>query len=84
MSTKCMLTYSFSGVDTPKLEVPGTLQPTWSGRGWVIDPFDANPWWTALLAFGPALFATILVFMDQQITVVIVNRKEHLLKVRIK
>ena len=29
----------------------------------------------------PALLATILLFMDQQITAVIVNRKEHKLNV---
>ena len=38
-------------------------------------------WWLALLAFVPALLATILIFLDQQITAVIVNRKEHKLKV---
>lgn len=35
-----------------------------------------------LAAALPALLVTILVFMDQQITAVIVNRKEHKLKVR--
>jgi hypothetical protein len=35
-------------------------------------------WFAALL---PALLATILIFMDQQITAVIVNRKENKLKV---
>jgi hypothetical protein len=36
--------------------------------------------WTWILAIGPALFGTILIFMDQQITTVIVNRKENKLK----
>ena len=40
-----------------------------------------NPWFTILIAIGPALIATILVFMDQQITAVIVNRKEFKMKV---
>lgn len=35
-----------------------------------------------MAAFVPALLCTILVFMDQQITAVIINRKEHKLKVR--
>lgn len=69
------------GVETPKLVVPSTIQPSLAGRGWVVDAFGSNPWWTPFAAFIPALLATILVFMDQQITVVIVNRKEHLLKV---
>lgn len=34
-----------------------------------------------LAAALPALLVTILLFMDQQITAVIVNRKEHKLKV---
>lgn len=46
-------------------------------------PFVGNPWWTSLVAFVPALLACILIFMDQQITAVIVNRKEHKLKVRL-
>ena len=36
-----------------------------------------------ILSSIPALLLTILLFMDQQITSVIVNRKEHKLKVRI-
>ena len=55
-------------------------QPTRDDRGWMVDPF-ANPVWTIPAAALPALLATILIFMDQQITAVIVNRKEHLLKV---
>eukprot|EP00095_Tigriopus_kingsejongensis_P007769 maker-scaffold154_size301342-snap-gene-2.21 protein:Tk07769 transcript:maker-scaffold154_size301342-snap-gene-2.21-mRNA-1 annotation:"sodium-driven chloride bicarbonate exchanger-like isoform x17" len=71
---------AYLNVDTPKLFVPSSFTPTWSGRSWVIDPFGGNPWWTAIVAFAPALLATILIFMDQQITVVIVNRKENLLQ----
>lgn len=47
-----------------------------------MDPLGENPWWTLLVAAVPALLCTILVFMDQQITAVIINRKEHKLKVR--
>ncbi|XP_022104609.1 sodium bicarbonate cotransporter 3-like isoform X2 [Acanthaster planci] len=69
------------GVNTPKLHVPSTFQPTSSEReGWLVPPFGKNPWWTALAAFLPALLALILIFMDQQITAVIVNRKENKLK----
>lgn len=68
------------GIHTPKLEVPSELKPTWSGRGWLIPPFNGNPWWTSIVAVVPALLACILLFMDQQITAVIVNRKEHKLK----
>uniref|UniRef100_A0A3Q2XQI3 Anion exchange protein n=1 Tax=Hippocampus comes TaxID=109280 RepID=A0A3Q2XQI3_HIPCM len=68
------------GVDTPKLIVPSQFKPTSPSRGWFIAPFGANPWWVYLAAALPALLVTILIFMDQQITAVIVNRKEHKLK----
>ncbi|XP_058048170.1 electrogenic sodium bicarbonate cotransporter 1 isoform X2 [Ahaetulla prasina] len=68
------------GVDTPKLLVPSEFKPTNSDRGWFITPFGGNPWWVYLAAAIPALLVTILIFMDQQITAVIVNRKEHKLK----
>ncbi|XP_041470452.1 sodium bicarbonate cotransporter 3-like isoform X14 [Lytechinus variegatus] len=69
------------GVDTPKLLVPSEFKPTSDERkSWFIDPFNGNPWWTALAGVLPALLATILIFMDQQITAVIVNRKENKFK----
>ncbi|KAI9534930.1 Electrogenic sodium bicarbonate cotransporter 1 [Dissostichus eleginoides] len=68
------------GVDTPKLIVPSQFKPTSPLRGWFIPPFGGNPWWVYLAATIPALLVTILIFMDQQITAVIVNRKEHKLK----
>ncbi|VDO46005.1 unnamed protein product [Haemonchus placei] len=69
-----------AAINTPKLNVPSSFRPTWDGRGWFIPPFDGNPLWTAPLAALPALLACILIFMDQQITTVIVNRKENKLK----
>ncbi|XP_051277659.1 solute carrier family 4 member 4a isoform X2 [Dicentrarchus labrax] len=68
------------GVDTPKLIVPTEFKPTSPNRGWFVPPFGGNPWWVYLASALPALLVTILVFMDQQITAVIVNRKEHKLK----
>ncbi|XP_043500637.1 sodium bicarbonate cotransporter 3 isoform X10 [Polistes fuscatus] len=70
----------FVGIPTPKLEVPEEFKPTLDGRGWMIWPFQNNPWWSAIVAILPALLGTILIFMDQQITAVIVNRKENKLK----
>ncbi|XP_015178379.1 PREDICTED: electrogenic sodium bicarbonate cotransporter 1 isoform X3 [Polistes dominula] len=70
----------FVGIATPKLEVPEEFKPTLDGRGWMIWPFQNNPWWSAIVAVLPALLGTILIFMDQQITAVIVNRKENKLK----
>ncbi|XP_076280478.1 na[+]-driven anion exchanger 1 isoform X8 [Lasioglossum baleicum] len=70
----------FVNIPTPKLEVPEEFKPTLHNRGWVIWPFQHNPWWSAIVACLPALLGTILIFMDQQITAVIVNRKENKLK----
>ena len=79
---------SASKVNTPKLVVPDSFKPTWEGRDWVVthalifaDHLLTNPWWVdVFLAPVLALLATILIFMDQQITAVIVNRKEFQLK----
>ncbi|KAJ8004909.1 hypothetical protein DPEC_G00141180 [Dallia pectoralis] len=68
------------GIPSPKLNVPDSFEPTSKNRGWLISPLGTNPWWTMLAAAVPALLCTILIFMDQQITAVIINRKEHKLK----
>ncbi|XP_050497352.1 electroneutral sodium bicarbonate exchanger 1-like [Diabrotica virgifera virgifera] len=67
----------YVGIPTPKLEIPHELKPTLPDRGWIIFPFNGNPLYTVFVAIFPALLGTILIFMDQQITAVIVNRKEH-------
>uniref|UniRef100_A0A4W6FZ30 Anion exchange protein n=1 Tax=Lates calcarifer TaxID=8187 RepID=A0A4W6FZ30_LATCA len=68
------------GIPSPKLKVPSVFKPTRDDRGWFINPLGPNPWWTAVITVVPALLCTILIFMDQQITAVIINRKEHKLK----
>ncbi|XP_067348946.1 sodium-driven chloride bicarbonate exchanger-like isoform X2 [Channa argus] len=68
------------GIPSPKLQVPNKFKPTRDDRGWIINPVGPNPWWTVIITSIPALLCTILIFMDQQITAVIINRKEHKLK----
>uniref|UniRef100_A0A8D8W5I7 Anion exchange protein n=1 Tax=Cacopsylla melanoneura TaxID=428564 RepID=A0A8D8W5I7_9HEMI len=68
-----------TGIKTPKLEVPSDFKPTSPTRTWIISPW-LNPAHTCLIAILPAILGTILIFMDQQITAVIVNRKENKLK----
>ncbi|XP_032816943.1 sodium-driven chloride bicarbonate exchanger-like isoform X5 [Petromyzon marinus] len=68
------------GIPSPKLKVPSEFKPTRDDRGWFVNPIGTNPWWTFPAALVPALLCTILIFMDQQITAVIINRKEHKLK----
>lgn len=41
------------------------------------------PGWAPVIAIPFAILATILLFMDQQITALIVNRKDHKLKVHV-
>ncbi|KAH9425947.1 Sodium bicarbonate cotransporter 3 [Dermatophagoides pteronyssinus] len=72
---------NLTGLPTPKLQVPNDFKPTLPTRTWLVSPFaEANPTWLPFAAFIPATLATILIFMDQQITAVIVNRKENKLK----
>ncbi|XP_070795256.1 anion exchange protein 4 [Pituophis catenifer annectens] len=68
------------GLETPKLLVPNTFQPTNPKRDWLVFPFGANPWWIYLVSSVPAILVIILIFMDQQITAVILNRKEYKLQ----
>ncbi|KAJ8259337.1 hypothetical protein COCON_G00183490 [Conger conger] len=65
------------GIPSQKLQVPSKFKPTRDDRDWIINPIGRNPWWTVLAACVPAVLCTILIFMDQQITAVIINRKEH-------
>ncbi|XP_049324449.1 electrogenic sodium bicarbonate cotransporter 4 isoform X2 [Astyanax mexicanus] len=68
------------GLETPKLIVPTEFKPTRLDRAWVVMPVGKNPWWMYVASFVPALLVTILIFMDQQISAVIVNRNENKLK----
>ncbi|KAM9226354.1 anion exchange protein 4 [Leptosomus discolor] len=77
--TSCAVDASL-GLETPKLLVPSELKPTNPARGWIIFPFGANPWWVCLVSAVPAVLVTILIFMDQQITAVILNRREYKLQ----
>uniref|UniRef100_A0A8C9LGA2 Solute carrier family 4 member 10 n=1 Tax=Pavo cristatus TaxID=9049 RepID=A0A8C9LGA2_PAVCR len=76
--------YNISASDVPwgnlTVSVSEILELSEDDRGWFITPLGPNPWWTVIAAVIPALLCTILIFMDQQITAVIINRKEHKLK----
>ena len=62
----------------PTLNVPTALTTT-VGRPWLV-PFMSLPVWARWAAFFPALMSTVLLFMDQNITVRLVNSKQHKLK----
>ncbi|WKY03915.1 hypothetical protein Q1695_005133 [Nippostrongylus brasiliensis] len=66
------------GLDVPSLHVPERFRPTLD-RPWLID-ISQTPLSVALISSLPAAFYTILIVMDQQITAVIINRKDNLLR----
>uniref|UniRef100_A0A7E4VER9 Anion exchange protein n=1 Tax=Panagrellus redivivus TaxID=6233 RepID=A0A7E4VER9_PANRE len=67
------------GLEVPSLKVPSSLRPTLD-RPWIIDITNVESISVCFIAAVPALFYTILITMDQQITAVIVNRKDNLLR----
>lgn len=52
---------------------------TTSGRPWMVDLF-ASPKWTWFAAAGPALLATVLIFLSQNITARLVNSPDNKIK----
>lgn len=60
------------------LPAPDTFGTT-NGRPWAVDLFAA-PVWVRFAAAGPALFVTVLVYLDQNITARIVNSSDHRLQ----
>jgi len=65
-------------VNLPMLAVPAVLSTT-SGRPWLVDIFTVSNK-VKLLAILPALMATVLLFMDQNITVRLIMSKKNKLK----
>lgn len=66
------------GLMLPTLNVPMALTTT-VGRPWRVPLLDL-PVWARWAAFLPALMSTVLLFMDQNITVRLVNSNQHKLK----
>ncbi|MCG8405862.1 MAG: PTS sugar transporter subunit IIA [Phycisphaerales bacterium] len=52
---------------------------TTSGRPWMVSLFDA-PMWVRFAALGPAVFVTVLVYLDQNITARLINSRDHKLR----
>ncbi|XP_063079216.1 solute carrier family 4 member 1a (Diego blood group) [Engraulis encrasicolus] len=66
---------------TQKLVVPkGLTVSNTTARGWLIDPMGERkpfPVWMMVASFGPALLVFILIFMESQITTLIVSKPER-------
>ena len=70
--------FAFPDVELDTLQTPDTIQTT-SGRAWLVNPLDAPRWvWGASMV--PAALVSILLYLDQNITVRLVNSPENRLK----
>lgn len=69
----------YTGLNLPVLEIPSSFRPT-IDRSWIIDPRNIEGWYVIAIAILPAVFYTILIVMDQQITAVIINRRDNKLR----
>lgn len=71
---------TFIALRIPELRLPGPVVPdtlaTTTGRPWLVDIFSV-PLWVIVLSIGPALMATILLFLDQNITTRLVNSRDN-------
>ncbi|XP_060117911.1 anion exchange protein 3 [Heteronotia binoei] len=76
-----LLDYTITDTYTQKLNVPSVLSVTAPDkRGWFIHPLGSKqtfPIWMMLASAIPALLVLILIFMETQITTLIVSKKER-------
>jgi hypothetical protein len=69
---------SFPDVSLSRPLVPDTIGTT-SGRPWMVDIFGI-PVWAMFASAGPAILASILLFLDQNITTRLVNAAQYKLR----
>ncbi|KAJ8418698.1 hypothetical protein AAFF_G00001970 [Aldrovandia affinis] len=78
-----LIDYGIKGTYTQKLSVPHGFSVTSPDkRGWVINPLGSDgkfPIWMMAASILPALLVFILIFMETQITTLIVSKKERML-----
>ncbi|XP_071777566.2 anion exchange protein 2b isoform X1 [Centroberyx gerrardi] len=78
-----LVDYSIEDTYTQKLSVPSGFSVTSPDkRGWVINPLGSKqefPIWMMFACVLPALLVFILIFMETQITTLIVSKKERML-----
>uniref|UniRef100_A0A803XRS4 Anion exchange protein n=1 Tax=Meleagris gallopavo TaxID=9103 RepID=A0A803XRS4_MELGA len=76
-----LVDYTITDTYTQKLNVPSGLSVTSPHkRGWFIHPMGSNgtfPLWMMFASAIPALLVFILIFMETQITTLIVSKKER-------
>uniref|UniRef100_A0A672LQD8 Anion exchange protein n=1 Tax=Sinocyclocheilus grahami TaxID=75366 RepID=A0A672LQD8_SINGR len=78
-----LLDYSIKDTYTQKLSVPDGFSVTSPDkRGWLIHPLGSDgqfPIWMMVASILPALLVYILIFMETQITTLIVSKKDRML-----
>lgn len=78
-----LVDYSIRDTYTQKLSVPRGLSVTSpEKRGWIVNPLGTDkqfPIWMMFASILPALLVFILIFMETQITTLIVSKKERML-----
>ena len=79
-----LVDHSVDDVYTEKLVVPNGMVPTLpEKRGWIINPLGTNnslnPGWM-FAAIIPAIMVSFLLFMETELTGVILNKKENKLR----
>lgn len=78
VSMLCFSLSFYPEVEPEALEVPEQFGPT-SDRKWLVNPLTV-PKWIWFASAGPALLATVLVYLDQNITARLVNNRDNRLK----
>uniref|UniRef100_G3UD22 Anion exchange protein n=1 Tax=Loxodonta africana TaxID=9785 RepID=G3UD22_LOXAF len=79
-----LVDYSIRDTYTQKLSVPSGFSVTApEKRGWVINPLGETspfPVWMMVASLLPAILVFILIFMETQITTLIISKKERMLQ----
>ncbi|XP_054986607.1 anion exchange protein 2 isoform X2 [Sorex araneus] len=79
-----LVDYSIEDTYTQKLSVPSGFSVTApEKRGWFINPLGENsafPVWMMVASLLPAILVFILIFMETQITTLIISKKERMLQ----
>lgn len=70
-----LVAFGLHPVALDTLAVPDTFTTT-SGRSWFVNPLEA-PVWVWFAAAVPAFLVSVLLFLDQNITVRLVNSRDH-------
>jgi len=72
-----LMDYLIKDTYTQKLNVPDGLEPTDPTRSWLVNPLNGGfPVYMTFLAVVPALLVYILIFMESQITEMIISKKQ--------